>query len=623
METDRAHQDPERAADAPSAAPRRVGLGLLLLFLLPLALRLAPLEHGHGTNYIPDTHVVRSALGMAQDKHPVPPVGKYSTYPNLLPYTLLPIYGAEYALGRGLGWWGGVGEFAMKAKEQPIWVHLPARVWLAFLCSLTPLFVFWTARRGGLELGAWVAAWLVSTGLLHLHFSVQERPWGPLVLFMAATAFFAARHVQDGERRDLLRCAFAAALAFASHQAGGLALGITGLAWLLGPWSAGVGTKIKWGFAAVGLFALVSVLLGHPYYLVHGSLESADIAAGEALEASGEDFISIGGQALRLTFSTATFERLSWALLGYDPVLLILALLGLLPALFKRALLPGLLFALGWGAFFLTNTNDHVRYLLPLVVLLAPAAGWTAEFLVRRGLPTKVLWVLLAIPLVQAVRLDWVLMQRDTRTLATESLLAESPSGTLAVDIAGPELPLDGPSLERLASWRPLGGREQHRLELYQFEEGQFAQPGVDAIPLNALLEYEVRRGSSKLKADLAVTEGDPSPDELMASLGVTHVLLTDRTPGDERPPLLVDSTPADDLPDGSGQWPKLAPLSVAAESTRDFDPRGTSEGRCEARLPTEMNFALLDLWRVERPGPLLALVPLAPGTESISSQNE
>ena len=76
-------------------------------------------------------------------------------------------------------------------------------------------------------------------------------------------------------------------------------------------------------------------------------------------------------------------------------------------------------------------------------------------------------------------------------------------------------------------------------------------------------------------------------------------------------------------MPDGSGQWPKLAPLSVAAEPALEFDPRGTSERRCEARLPTEMNLALLDLWRVERPGPLLALVPLAPGTESISSQNE
>ncbi|MHC4378004.1 MAG: hypothetical protein ACYS26_15500, partial [Planctomycetota bacterium] len=186
--------------DATAARPRR-GLGLLLLFLLPLALRLAPLEHGHGTNYIPDTHVVKSALGMAQDKHPVPEVGVYSTYPNLLPYTLLPIYGAEYALGRGLGWWGGTGEFAMKVKQEPALVHLPARVWLAFLCSLTPLFVFWTARRGGLQTGAWVAAWLVSTGLLHLHFSVQERPWGPLVMFLAAASFFAARHIQDGRNR--------------------------------------------------------------------------------------------------------------------------------------------------------------------------------------------------------------------------------------------------------------------------------------------------------------------------------------------------------------------------------------------------------------------------------------
>lgn len=593
--------------DTAAARPRR-GLGLLLLFLLPLALRLAPLEHGHGTNYIPDTHVVRSALGMAQDKHPVPEVGVYSTYPNLLPYTLLPIYGAEYALGRGLGWWGGTGEFAMKVKQEPALVHLPARVWLAFLCSLTPLFVFWTARRGGLQTGAWVAAWLVSTGLLHLHFSVQERPWGPLVMFLSAASFYAARHIQDGRNRDLFYCAIAAGLGFASHQPGALGLGLAGLAWLLGPWSPGVPSKLLLGVKAVLAFGLVSLVLGHPYYLVHGVADTSAVAAGDAIAASEDRFITLGGQALRLKFSLQTFDRLSWALLGYDPVLLILALVGLIPALSRRALLPGLLFGLGWAAFFMTNTNDHVRYLLPLVVLFAPAAGWAAEFALRKGLPKPALGLLLAVPLVQAVRLDWVLMQKDTRTLAAEALVAHPPADVVAIDIGGPEVPLNRVALERLADLRPLGGREQHRLDFYAAGAGELLPPGIDALPLNALIALEIRRWSSNwnsvegLTVDADGNPLEPSPNALLAGLGVGHVLLVDRTPGDGRGPLLVDDRPADE------GWPKLPPLRVSPEPSATFDPRRSPDASVKAPLPVELNFALTELWSVERPGPRLSL---------------
>ena len=73
--------------------------GLVVLFLLPLFLRLRPIDHGQPRNYVPDTHVVRAALGMARDKHPVPPVNRYSSYPNLVPYMLLPLYAAHFALG--------------------------------------------------------------------------------------------------------------------------------------------------------------------------------------------------------------------------------------------------------------------------------------------------------------------------------------------------------------------------------------------------------------------------------------------------------------------------------------------------------------------------------------------
>jgi hypothetical protein len=86
-------------------------LPVLLLFVLPLLVRGAALEHGSPRGYVPDTHIVRSALGMAKDRNPVPPVGKYSVYPNLLPYLLLPLYAGDFAIGRVTGRWGGQAEF--------------------------------------------------------------------------------------------------------------------------------------------------------------------------------------------------------------------------------------------------------------------------------------------------------------------------------------------------------------------------------------------------------------------------------------------------------------------------------------------------------------------------------
>ena len=65
-------------------------LGLFLLLFSSASLRLFPIQHGLPDNHVPDTHVVKAALGMAQDRDLIPPVGRWSTYPNLLPYVLLP-----------------------------------------------------------------------------------------------------------------------------------------------------------------------------------------------------------------------------------------------------------------------------------------------------------------------------------------------------------------------------------------------------------------------------------------------------------------------------------------------------------------------------------------------------
>ena len=79
----------------------------VLLVAVALLVRLAPLDHGMPRSYVPDTHVVRNAMGMLRDRNPVPEAGRYSTYPYLVPYLLLPVYATEYAVGRATGAWAG------------------------------------------------------------------------------------------------------------------------------------------------------------------------------------------------------------------------------------------------------------------------------------------------------------------------------------------------------------------------------------------------------------------------------------------------------------------------------------------------------------------------------------
>jgi hypothetical protein len=104
------------------------------------------------------------------------------------------------------------------------------------------------------------------------------------------------------------------------------------------------------------------------------------------------------------------------------------------------------------------------------------------------------------------------------------------------------------------------------------------------------------RYGASWVKPSTGTPLGD-DPNEILAGLGTTHVLLVDRLPGDGRPSKLVDPTPPE-------RGSKLPPVEVRGEPL--FTLRPGSAG--DARLPTAISFPLTQLWRLERPGPEIAV---------------
>lgn len=582
-------------SDSPSRKARL--LALLLLFIAPLALRGAALEHGSPRGYVPDTHIVRSALGMARDKDPVPPVGKYSVYPNLLPYCLLPLYVADFAVGRATGRFGGQEEFKARMLMHPEEPHLIARWLVAALGSLLPWVLFQAARAAGLSRGAWVTGFLAATSLLHVQFCTQERPWAPMTTFIALAAWGAVVHARDGNGRALLGSGIAAGLAFATHQAGLIALGLSGLAWLLSPlsWFGAGALRGRWrlGVLCVALCLVVAVPLGHPYWLVHGRTAAEAVVGGaEQNEAAGA--WTVGGMTLVPKIRLESFERLSRALFGYDPVLLLLGLSGLVLSFARRGLRPVVLWCVLVGAFFLTAQSDHVRYLLPALALLALPAGVLGESLLRSRVGTVALGLLCVVPLVQATRFVSLLRKSDTRALA-EARLDELPADArVGIDRYGPLADPSREALVHLAELREragseLYGRESFRLMLLEGGHLPPEQAGLDLVRFEDVLDFDERHGS------LAVREGledlGATPRELFAGLGLTHVLLVTRRPG-----TVVGRELLEELRGAERVW--------------SLDPAGEGEAP-EAFLPLEMDFPLTALWRVERPGPRLDLLRL------------
>jgi hypothetical protein len=408
------------------------------------------------------------------------------------------------------------------------------------------------------------------------------------VLFGTLALWRGIVFTRSGAWQDLAWCGALAGLAFACHQAGLAMLAIPFAAWLFAPttWRGPeLGRHLGQGLGSVAAFAAVALLAGHGYYLKHGATaDEAVVGSDLGVEAS----LSIGGQATVLGISLESAATLSRKLLGYDPALVALGLLGVLLALRVRAWREPLLALLLIGGFFITNPSDHVRYLLPVTPLLALAGGLAAERL-GRGLAGRALVALvLAVPLVQALRMDWLLRQEDTRAEAERALAALPEGSRTAIDHYGPTPEPSLVALQRLFELRPLYNRELHRAD--RLQTGSLPpDDGLDVIRVEELFEVSPRTGLYGVRERL-LPLGE-TPAEVLASVGATHLLLVDRRPLHDAP------------------W--LADVALSGQPLTTFDPGRGGRTPTEAFLPTEMDFPLTGLWQVSRPGPWMQLVRL------------
>lgn len=574
------------------------------------------LDHGLPHRYIPDDTVVTCALHMAQGLADgegllalVPaPGASTTTYPYALPYLDLGALSLRYVLGRVAGEWGGAGAFAEAVFEDARLAWLPARIVSALLGLGLAYGVYRAARELGRTRGAAaLAALLAGSSLLMVQLAHTTRPWAATLGFAGLALGACLRLQRRHRRRDVVGAFLLAAAAGACFQVGLVYLGLPVAACLLLPGPRAPGRRVAdllLGLCAAGVLLL---LVGYPYVLVHGLGSGAGHQTGEsALLGPGEEpTLDLGGQA----FSAGKLHGARWrevlsAWFGYDPLLVVLGLAGSLGLLLARGArawsarllvaLPGLLLV----ALFLLYDGSHVRYLMSATPFLALAAAPLLVRLAGLGGLGRTLAVLgLALPLVQACRLDLLLGRTDTRTLAAQALLdVIGPDELAAVDGLGS---LYGPPLLPRAETLQALVEDQRRRATDDAQRGQIwlgrrEQRIVEAAAAGLAPTREARhllpvqrywRYVSYYPTDFLYGALPVPLAQWMSEWGVDVYVRVDRAPNAE------PRAPVDEFTAAHGRlvW--------------EISPTGTSPPD-EASLPTDMSFALTQLWGYERPGP-------------------
>jgi len=560
-----------------------------LRLVLPVvaALLLLSIAHGLPHRYVPDDHAVRCALGIARDLgNPdlprltalVPPSGRYTTYPYLLPYLNLGAIGVSYAIGRATGSWGGAGEFAERVFDDPTAAWLPARLVVALLTLLLPWAVYRAARelrRSKHE--AALAALLAGTSLLVVQFAHTARPWAPMVALGACCLAASLRLRRKRQLRDVALAAAFAALATSTHPVGALFLALPVLA------------LIAWRprpLSALGLLAApaLALLIGFPYLLVYRADTGKGAIAGQ-LE-TGEAIGGIGGQVFDFTrFGAERLGATTSAWIGYDPVLVLLGLVGLI-SLARLARGRGVMLTvvppLVVAAIFLLYDGTHVRYLMPAVPFLAISAAGLVCGLARSGgrLATTVAVLAVAVPVVQAARLDLLLAREDTRTQAAREIVGFTDgSDLLVVDGYGPPLHPTAASVDALVKHVWISRAEQRVMDYAA--AGVAEPPAARALlPIGRFWKYDSYYPTDYLLGDQVRELAD-----FMDAWNVTHYVQVDRIPDEER------------------RAPVTAWTREACELVYELSPMA-GVPPAEAALPTDMAFPLTQLWSYDRPGP-------------------
>lgn len=443
---------------------------VLAIFGGALALRLWGIGFGLPETYHPDEPAyVLQALAIARGL----PNGLTFADPPLFKYVLLAEYAGAYGIDRLLGSAHSAQEFADQFRADPTRLYLIARASSAVFGALTVLAAAALGRQVGGRRTAVLAA--VLTGVAYLlvrdaHFGVNDTL---VTLLVTLGLLFCVRVAAEGRRRDYVAAGTLTGLAFAAKYDGlvllvplllahlghiarvraakaansanarpadreanatnGQDLGGTARASLLakltswGNLSSTAIANLGLSFGAIVIAAVVAFpslvtepgrvlndIYLHLYLSAAGGYDGLDPAGGYPFYASA----LVTGIGIPLTATAAAGIGLSFARRHWSALLV--------------ASLPVVLVGvLG------SQRLYFARFLLPALPALLVEASLALDALIRRQVLVGALAaiVVTAPTLIDALRFDNLLIQTDTRTLASQWIRTQLPAGAaMAVD---------------------------------------------------------------------------------------------------------------------------------------------------------------------------------------------
>jgi len=383
-----------------------------------------------GLNHADETIVVNHAIAYsAWDLNP-----HYFQVPPLVSYFLFFEYGVFYLIGRVFGFFGSIVDFQTLFFEDPTSFYLIGRITVGAIAGTASVFfVYILGKNVFSNTVGIISAFFLALTFMHVRNSHYIYFDITMILFLILTYIFIYKFLETGLRRDYVLAGCFAGIAIAVKYNAALIIAPLIIGHFIYYFTNKDSGKIKVVNSKIVLslvFMVLTFIVLNPFCIIDMKFFLNSFLS-QAHSQTPQGFLHHLRHSL--------FQ-------GLGVPLSVLCLTGFFYSFYKlsRKLIVFISFPLVYYLSTVVFSQQHARYVLPLIPFLLIFAAWFLESIIfRGGVPTskaKILITAASIMVVlptgiKSVYSDYIFSKKDTRTLAKEWIEDKIPYGTkIAID---------------------------------------------------------------------------------------------------------------------------------------------------------------------------------------------